>query len=79
MTTTTDIAFSPMNAEDFVVFWPTFKEIVASAQTYAIDPAIRFDDAYRLWCQTPLATWVAKDPSGTLLGSYYVTAPRPKR
>ncbi|WP_338401815.1 GNAT family N-acetyltransferase [Vreelandella salicampi] len=76
MTTTpaTDITFHPMSEKDFAAFWPVFQEIVTSAQTYTIDPAIGFDDAYRLWCQAPLATWVAKDASGTLLGSYYLKA-----
>ncbi|MBR2513849.1 MAG: GNAT family N-acetyltransferase [Halomonas sp.] len=66
--------FTPMTADDFATFWPTFQAIVAAQETYAIDPEINFDDAYQLWCRGPKATFVAKDSQGQLLGSYYLKA-----
>ncbi|MBP5979191.1 MAG: GNAT family N-acetyltransferase [Halomonas sp.] len=63
-----------MIQDDFVIFWPTFQAIVADQQTYAIDPDISYDAAYKLWCQSPKATYAIKDSAGELVGSYYLKA-----
>lgn len=68
------LQFSPMTAEEFALFWPTFQAIVAAQETYAIDPNITYDDAFSLWCKTPLKSLVVKDEQGQLLGSYYLKA-----
>ncbi|MCC5900721.1 MAG: GNAT family N-acetyltransferase [Halomonas sp.] len=70
----TALSFTPMTKDDFVAFWPTFQAIVMAQETYAIDPEITFEQAYQLWCTTPKASWVIKDESGQLLGTYYLKA-----
>ncbi|WP_404473421.1 GNAT family N-acetyltransferase [Vreelandella venusta] len=66
--------FTPMTSEDFITFWPTFQSIVAAQETYAIDPNITYNDAFALWCQTPLHSIAVKDGQGQLLGAYYLKA-----
>tara|TARA_B100000745_G_C20077579_1_gene368031 strand:+ start:257 stop:769 length:513 start_codon:yes stop_codon:yes gene_type:complete len=68
------LQFSPMTADEFSLFWPTFQAIVAAEETYAIDPNITYDDAFSLWCKTPLLSIAVKDEQGQLLGSYYLKA-----
>ncbi|MCD6009489.1 GNAT family N-acetyltransferase [Halomonas sp. IOP_31] len=62
---------TPITPDDFALFWPTFKAVVESRETYAFDPEITFDDAYALWCKLPQLTYVAKE-DGVVLGSYYL-------
>ncbi|WFE72832.1 GNAT family N-acetyltransferase [Halomonas sp. M1] len=67
-------AFTPMTSEDFSEFWPTFQAIVAAQETYAIDPNITYENAFTLWCQTPLYSIAVKDEENQLLGAYYLKA-----
>ena len=69
-----NLQFSPMTANEFALFWPTFQAIVAAQETYAIDPEIRQEEAFAFWCQTPLLSMAAKDEHDELLGSYYLKA-----
>lgn len=56
---------------DFEQFWPTFSDVIMAQQTYAFDPNMTFDQAYELWCQLPLKTFVFVEGE-TVLGSYYI-------
>jgi ribosomal protein S18 acetylase RimI-like enzyme len=62
-----------MTKSDFELFWPVFKDVVSSQETYAFDPFIDFESAYVLWCLSPLKVYVAKE-NGVILGSYYIKA-----
>lgn len=62
---------SPITADDFRRFWPTFQAVVAARETYAFDPEIGHEDAYALWCEQPQYTFVAKQDD-EVLGSYYL-------
>ena len=62
-----------MTRQDFEHFWPTFSAIILAQETYAFEPDMSLDDAYQLWCQLPLRTFVAEE-HGELLGSYYLKA-----
>lgn len=62
---------TPIDVDDFLHFWPTFKAIVEARETYAIDPDVSYDEAYRLWCEVPSYTFIAKQ-GDQLLGSYYL-------
>ncbi len=68
------LSFTPMDRDDFELFWPTFKAIVAEQYTYAIEPDISYQAAYTLWCEAPKATFAVKDSTGELVGSYYLKA-----
>jgi GNAT superfamily N-acetyltransferase len=58
---------------DFEDFWPTFQSIIQAQETYAFEPDLCFEDAYDLWCISPLKTFVFKE-YGHILGSYYLKA-----
>ena len=65
------ITISEMTKDDFEEFWPTFKAIAETEETYAFDPAITYEAAYTLWCEVPQHTYAAKE-NGVLLGSCYL-------
>lgn len=60
-----------INKQDFEQFWPTFRKIVTARETYAIDPDIDFDEAYKIWCVRPHHSFVAKQ-NGAVTGCYYL-------
>lgn len=62
-----------MTKSDFELFWPVFKAVVYAQETYAFDPEIDFESAYKLWCVLPQKTYVVKE-HGVILGSYYIKA-----
>jgi RimJ/RimL family protein N-acetyltransferase len=57
--------------KDFDDVWPFFHEVVSSGDTYAYDPEIAAEEAYRLWFELPLQTYVAED-DGRILGTYHI-------
>ncbi|OYD23894.1 GNAT family N-acetyltransferase [Oceanimonas baumannii] len=60
-----------MNREDFKSFWPVFSRVVSARETYAFEPEITLEQAYHLWCELPLKSYVYID-NGEVLGSYYI-------
>jgi len=62
-----------MTKSDFEVFWATFSEVIQAQETYAFEPDMTFEQAYALWCETPLKTYVFVE-NDTVLGSYYIKA-----
>ncbi|CAM2838190.1 GNAT family N-acetyltransferase [Vibrio mytili] len=56
---------------DFVSFWPTFSAIIQAQETYAFDADMTLDQAFRLWCEMPLKTYVYAE-NDQVLGSYYI-------
>ncbi|OHU84295.1 MULTISPECIES: GNAT family N-acetyltransferase [Pseudoalteromonas] len=59
--------------QDFVLFWPTFESIIKAQQTYAFDPDMTLEQAYHLWCETPLKAFAFK-ANRAILGTYYLKA-----
>ena len=62
-----------MARADFAAFWPSFKAIIQAQQSYAFEPDMNFEQAYQLWCEQPLLTYVFEQ-KGEILGSYYLKA-----
>lgn len=56
---------------DFESFWPTFSEIIQAQETYAFDPDMTPEQAFTLWCEVPVKTFVFVE-NDVVLGSYYV-------
>ncbi|WED29597.1 GNAT family N-acetyltransferase [Vibrio sp. DW001] len=56
---------------DFEQFWPCFEKVIKAQETYAFDPEMTYEQAYDLWCQSPLKTYVYIE-NGKVLGSYYI-------
>ncbi len=64
---------TPISRPDFEAFWPTFSRVMAAQETYAFAPDMTLEQAYRLWCELPLKTFVYME-QGEVLGSYYLKA-----
>ncbi|MFC3153264.1 GNAT family N-acetyltransferase [Litoribrevibacter euphylliae] len=62
-----------MTKADFEVFWPTFESVINAQETYAFDPEMSFQQAYDLWCESPLKAFVFVE-GDQVLGSYYIKA-----
>ncbi|MCO7223888.1 GNAT family N-acetyltransferase [Pleionea sp. CnH1-48] len=60
-----------MTRADFEAFWPVFESVIQAQETYAFDPGLSMDEAFDLWCELPLRTFVAKQGE-VILGSYYL-------
>lgn len=58
---------------DFAAFWPSFSAVMQAEETYALDPHMSYQEAYRLWCELPLKTFVYVK-NDRVLGSYYLKA-----
>ncbi|WP_120511885.1 GNAT family N-acetyltransferase [Photobacterium salinisoli] len=62
-----------MDAADFEQFWPEFRRIIQAQETYAFDPEMSREQAYTLWGEMPLKTFVCVE-GDIVLGSYYLKA-----
>ncbi|SEQ07945.1 Ribosomal protein S18 acetylase RimI [Amphritea atlantica] len=60
-----------MTKSDFESFWSVFSGVIQAQETYAFDPDMTSDEAYHLWCEIPLKTYVFVD-NGVVSGSYYI-------
>lgn len=60
-----------ISRHDFELFWPTFKKIIEAQDSYAFDPDMGIEQAYRLWCEVPLKTFVATFDT-KIAASYYL-------
>ena len=58
---------------DFNDFWQSFKAIIEAQETYAFDSNMTYEEAFQLWCRTPLKTFVFEE-LGCVLGTYYIKA-----
>ena len=61
----------PITKSDFALFWSTFCQVIQAQETYAFAPDMTFEQAYGLWCEQPLKTFVYIE-QGEILGSYYL-------
>lgn len=46
---------------DFESFWPTFSAVIQAQETYAFDPNMTLEQAFALWCESPLKAFVFVD------------------
>ncbi|MFI9803067.1 GNAT family N-acetyltransferase [Streptomyces sp. NPDC052301] len=60
-------------AADWPRIWPFWHRIVAAAETYAWDPDTSQEAARELWMSPAKRVYVAEDPTGTVVGSAYLT------
>ncbi|WP_299205555.1 GNAT family N-acetyltransferase [uncultured Amphritea sp.] len=60
-----------MTKSDFESFWLVFSSVIQAQETYAFDPDMTLVEAYHLWCEMPLETYVFVE-NDVVLGSYYI-------
>ncbi len=63
--------FREITRIDFESFWATFSEVIQAQKTYAFDPDMTQEQAYELWCKSPLKAYVFVE-NEVVLGSYYI-------
>ena len=63
--------------QDWAQLWPLLQTTFASGDTYAFAPDSAEADIYQAWIKLPLATYVACDAQGQLLGTYVLKANQP--
>jgi ribosomal protein S18 acetylase RimI-like enzyme len=61
---------------DFEKIWPIFQAVVSSGDTYAYAPDTSYEQAFGLWMQAPLHTYIAKQ-NDQIVGSYFLKANQP--
>ena len=63
----------PISETDFDQVWPIIRDVVQGQETYAYDPAMDRETAWKTWVELPRATFVAEQ-DGQILGTYYIKA-----
>ena len=62
---------------DWPVVWSILGSVFRAGDTYSFAQDISEAEARRAWIDTPVATFVAVDDSGTILGTYYIKPNQP--
>nr|WP_218876176.1 GNAT family N-acetyltransferase [Pseudomonas sp. BMW13] len=63
----------PLEAADFDQVWPIIRDVVQAQETYAFDPDMDRETAWKTWVELPRATFVVEQ-DGQILGTYYIKA-----
>lgn len=71
------ITFQRATESDWPALWPILEPVFRAGETYAFSPAITPGEAHRVWMELPAATYIARDASGVLLGTYYLKPNQP--
>lgn len=62
----------PVSANDWKALWAIMAPVFRAGETYAFSPDITESEAYTVWVETPVATYVAVDDNDAILGTYYL-------
>jgi ribosomal protein S18 acetylase RimI-like enzyme len=73
---TDPIAIREVQAHEFDLVWPIFKEVVAAGDTYSYAPDTSFDEARHLWTSGATRCFVAMQ-GATSVGCYMLKANQP--
>ena len=72
-----DISIRPFEKKDWDVLWSIIAPIFHAGETYMFSPDTNKEEAYKLWIDTPMETFVATDINNNILGTYYIKANQP--
>ncbi len=64
----------PFASADWPEVWAILEPVFRAGDTYSFPADIDEAEAYRVWIELPVATFVAVDPAGCVLGTYYLKA-----
>jgi L-amino acid N-acyltransferase YncA len=65
--------------EDWPATWKILEAVFRAGETYSFASEITEKEAFAVWVEAPLATFVAEDEGGQILGTYYLKANQPGR
>lgn len=68
-----ELRIRPLEAADFDQVWPIILDVVQAQETYAFDPDMDRETAWKTWVELPRATFVVEQ-DGQILGTYYIKA-----
>lgn len=68
---TPELTIRPFESADIDRLWPILEETIRKGDTYAIAPDLPRAELLQLWCDLPVATFVA-ERAGQMLGTYYI-------
>jgi ribosomal protein S18 acetylase RimI-like enzyme len=71
------ITIEAIKPEEWKDAWRIMQPVFASGDTVAFAPDITEAEAFAAWIKAPVATFVAKDDQGNLVGIYYLRANQP--
>ena len=57
--------------DDFKFLWPIFHSVVSKGETYVYSTETSFEQAYHIWMDRPLKTYVVEFNS-EIVGTYYI-------
>jgi ribosomal protein S18 acetylase RimI-like enzyme len=62
---------------DWQAVWPILRSTIQAGETYTFAPDSSEAEIHRAWIETPSATYVACDPDGRVLGTYFIKPNQP--
>ncbi|MFY1021417.1 GNAT family N-acetyltransferase [Ectopseudomonas khazarica] len=68
-----ELRIRPLEAADFDQVWLIIRDVVQAQETYAFDPDMDRETAWKTWVEPPRATFVVEQ-DGQILGTYYIKA-----
>jgi RimJ/RimL family protein N-acetyltransferase len=63
--------------QDWTETWKVIEPVFRAGETYAFSPDITAEEAYKVWIETPAATFVAVDLNQAIVGTYYIKPNQP--
>ena len=71
------IEIRPYAEGDWPAVWQMISAVFRAGETYPHSPTTTETEAKAAWLDVPTATFVAVDPSGDILGTYYIKPNQP--
>lgn len=62
---------------DWPAIWPMLQSTFQAGETYTFAPDSTEAEIHRAWIETPSAAFVACDPAGRILGTYFIKPNQP--
>jgi ribosomal protein S18 acetylase RimI-like enzyme len=71
------ITIESLSSKDWPGVWALLEPTCREGETFAYPRDITIDQAHALWVQAPVATFVAQDETGNVVGSYFIKPNQP--
>ena len=62
---------------DWPEIWPILQETVRAGDTYTFSPQSSEEEIRQAWVEVPARTFVAVEPQGRIIGTYFIKANQP--
>jgi RimJ/RimL family protein N-acetyltransferase len=64
-------------ASDWPSTWPILRDAIRTGDTYTFSPQSSEEEIRKVWVELPARTFVACDPQGRILGTYFIKGNQP--